>query len=85
MACGLPVAVRWDPGYRGAVAEGVLASASDLRSLADLTRCLARDAEARRRVGERASRYAAERYSWSAAVGRYLEIFGAILEERKGA
>lgn len=81
MAVGLPIVIT-RAGGAGLVEDGVNGLTFDWADLDTLTahlRRLATDRALARRLGV-ASRARAEGFSWDAAVERYLEMFGTMLE-----
>ncbi len=83
MACGLPVALLWDPGYQRWLDRRVPAACDTLPELDATLQTLVADAGARAELGARARQWAESRWSWEATAAGYEEIFAALLEEKQ--
>jgi len=87
-ACGLPLVVTEVGGVREVVAPGrtgFLAPAGDAAGLtAAMNRLMQTPPEQRREMGERARRDAIERFSLSAVLDAWEELYGRLRERKKG-
>lgn len=84
MACGLPVALLWDPGYRRWLDRDVPAACDTLPELETVLQSLVGEPQARAALGARARRWAESHWSWEATAAGYEEVFLGLLAERRG-
>lgn len=75
MACGLAVALLWDDGYSGAVAQEVVVHAGSLEALSQAGNLLGMDQTLRVALGRRARAYALLRWNWETTVMSHLDLF----------
>ncbi|MBI2796214.1 MAG: glycosyltransferase family 4 protein [Gemmatimonadetes bacterium] len=82
MAAGLPVVLRWDPGYASTVARDAVQSVDDVPSFARALAGLVRDGAARGEAGARGRAWAMERWSWDVTVAAYERVYAAAIDAR---
>ena len=83
MACGVPVALLWDPGYEGWLDRAVPASCDTLGELGEALEMLASNPEARADLSRRARLWAEGRWSWAATASSYEALYEAALAGAK--
>jgi len=84
-SCGLPIVATDIAGCRGVVEDGVngfLVPVKDSVELAEAIAKLCGDPELRRRMGDKGREIILEGFSSEMVVGRTLEVYRALLEER---
>ena len=83
MAAGLPVVLRWDPGYAATVARDAAHAVDDTPSFALALAELVRDGGTRREAGARGRAWAIEHWSWDVAITAYERVYAAAIEARE--
>jgi len=81
LACGLPVALLWDPGYAALIDRSAVRACDSLEELEREAMLLASDKAARAELSARGRAFAERSWSWTATAAAYLNLYrGAPVE-----
>lgn len=79
VASGLPLVLRWDDGYAGALARDVVLSYDDAGAVGDAVRTLVGSPAERARLAAAGRRWAERAWSWEATVKSYEELYDVVI------
>jgi D-inositol-3-phosphate glycosyltransferase len=75
LACGLPVVLLWDPGYRTLIDREVVRACDSLEQLGREAIALASDPAARAALSARGRAFAQRSWNWTATAATYLDLY----------
>ena len=82
MASGLPVALRWDPGYASTLDRDAVSAGDTMADTMAAADALAVDAGRRERLGGAGHAWATTHWSWDATVAAYEAIYARVTSAR---
>jgi glycosyltransferase involved in cell wall biosynthesis len=83
LACGLPIALLWDPGYAAWLDRSVVSACDSIPELETAVRSLAADETVRCRLARAGREWTERKWSWDATVQAYEDLYGHVTNTKR--